>query len=613
MLEKRAVEECPPDFIGVISPMFVVIQKKKKRPVWDGQFVNSFMKKEHFKMESLNTVKETILREDWMTVLDIKDAYFHIPLSLQAMKLLQFQWREKTYRFRCMPFSISSAPRVFTKMMKLVLAQLRLRGLRIVGYIDDFLVFGRTQEEAFQNTFQAIQLLMKLGWTINWDKSKLIPQQSQIFLGMVVNSYNMFFKVPAEKMKNIKRDIMEILADPLKPIKLRHLARIIGKLMALELAILPTRLKTWKMLRWKNQHLVIGWEGKLRLSSAVIKEIQWWKDNITNWNGRAIILKPPQRVVTSDASELGWGGWTEDQETQGFWSVMERKYSNNVRELLAGKNSLQAFESTISGKVVLLQMDNTTAISYVNKMGGRVELLHQIAQDLWDWALQRNIVVVPKYIPGKENIRADTLSRKFSDRNDWMLNPALFKRLDNLWGPHQVDLFATKLNRQVQKFFSWHPEPESSGVDAFQQSWKKIQCWANPPFNQIGKVLIKTKQDKADLTIIAPIWITAPWFPSLLQLCRTWPIILPHTKNLFLPGFLGNQNPLDHPNWRAAAFSISGNQECIREFQTELSLFLQEIMIPIEQSRHTNLPGFSLLSGTTHKALMTGLFHQIEW
>ena len=63
MLDKHAVKECPEGHQGIISPMFVVVQKKKKQPVWDGQHVNTFTRKEHFKMESLGTVKEAIMRE----------------------------------------------------------------------------------------------------------------------------------------------------------------------------------------------------------------------------------------------------------------------------------------------------------------------------------------------------------------------------------------------------------------------------------------------------------------------------------------------------------------------------------------------------------------------
>ena len=170
-------------------------------------------------------------------------------------------------------------------------------------------------------------------------------------------------------------------------------------------------------------------------------------------------------------------------------------------------------------------MDNTTAIRHIEKMGGRKELLHQITQDIWDWAIQKKMIIIPSFIPGVENSTADQLSRKNTDRNDWMLNPKIFWKIDFIWGPHHIDLFATRLNKQVTRFYSWKPEPGSLGVDSFKQSWKGIRGWANPPFNLIGKVLTKVRQSRAEISLIAPIWVTAPWFPVILVMCKSWPIL----------------------------------------------------------------------------------------
>ena len=111
MLEKRVIEICPEHKIGVVSPMFVVPKKDgKRRPVWDGRWINKHLARIHFKMENLLTVKETIRRGDWMVVINLKDAYFHIPLSGQAQKFLQFHWDRRVYRFHCLPFRVSVAP-----------------------------------------------------------------------------------------------------------------------------------------------------------------------------------------------------------------------------------------------------------------------------------------------------------------------------------------------------------------------------------------------------------------------------------------------------------------------------------------------------------------------
>ena len=57
--------------------------------------------------------------------------------------------------------------------------------------------------------------------------------------------------------------------------------------------------------------------------------------------------------------------------------------------------------------------------------------------------------------------------------------------------PTGIDLFASRLNRQVETFVSWKPEPEAWAVDAFSLNWKDIVFYAFPPFSVLGQVLTK--------------------------------------------------------------------------------------------------------------------------
>jgi hypothetical protein len=317
-------------------------------------------------------------------------------------------------------------------------------------------------------------------------------------------------------------------------------------------------------------------------------------------------------TVTTDASGTGWGAVCNEKSAQGFWSVLEREFGNNVLELLAGGFGVQSFEEDVSGKVTLLQMDNTTAISYINKMGGRKPLLCQIVQRIWDWCLERETFLVATHIPGELNVKADLLSRRKFDRNDWMVNPNIFQRINEIWGPYDMDLFASRLNRQVNQFFSWKAEPESRGIDAFRQNWRRLRGWANPPFNLIGRVLNKVQRDKASVTLIVPLWPSQHWFPVLMHLATDWPILLPDRSDLFLPGFLGNEIPYGHANWRATAWRISGNRKHTEEFQKEFSSFLQrEGVLPPEI--RTTMDGKSLHLGGIGKDSLMRIFRLLDW
>ena len=125
---------------------------------------------------------------------------------------------------------------------------------------------------------------------------------------------------------------------------------------------------------------------------------------------------------------------------------MESSLHINVLELTAAWFALKSFESLVSGKHVLIQMDNRTVVTYLNKMGGtHAKDLSDLALQIWQWSLERNTVITAEYLPGKENVIADQESRHHRDASDWKLDTQIFSRL--AMGPFSVDLFAARHNR----------------------------------------------------------------------------------------------------------------------------------------------------------------------
>ena len=180
-------------------------------------------------------------------------------------------------------------------------------------------------------------------------------------------------------------------------------------------------------------------------------------------------------------------------------------------------------------------------------------------------------------------------------------------------GPHHMDMFARKDNTQLPRFYSWKPEPEAEGVDAFQQSWKNIRGWINPPFNMIGRILIKVRQEKAHVTIVAPIWPTAPWFPWLLKLSIEQPILLPEVKKVLLPDKEEKHYMSNNPSWQLAVFNICSQQVFTRESLVEPCRSSQGRKWTHELQQHISQPGRDLQAGSMNKVSQIQWFHQIEW
>ena len=154
----------------------------QRRAVVNLKALNNFVCSEHFKMEGLHNLPHLIQTGDYMIKLDLKDAYLQIPIHQDHQHFLQFQWMEKTYQFLCLPFGLTSSPRVFTKVLKPLVGILRQMGIRLVIYLDNILILHQSREELECLTPLICNLFKALGLVIYTKKTLLFPQQNTEFL-----------------------------------------------------------------------------------------------------------------------------------------------------------------------------------------------------------------------------------------------------------------------------------------------------------------------------------------------------------------------------------------------------------------------------------------------
>ena len=149
----------------MFPPLFLVPKKDGgQRPDINLKSLNSFVDTPHFKMEGIHTLKSLVLEGDWLVKVDLKDAYFSVPISQKHRKFLCFQFEDKSYQFNCLPFGLASAPWVFTKTLKPVAALGRELGIRMVVYIDDILLMAEIKEKARDQASSLIYLVTVPGF-----------------------------------------------------------------------------------------------------------------------------------------------------------------------------------------------------------------------------------------------------------------------------------------------------------------------------------------------------------------------------------------------------------------------------------------------------------------
>lgn len=115
------------------------------------------------------------------------------------------------------------------------------------------------------------------------------------------------------------------------------------------------------------------------------------------------------------------------------------------------------------------------AMHYINNMGGRIPELNLLARDIWFWCIARNIWISASHIPGIDNVEADRLSRTINDDLEWKLNETTFLKICQIFHLKEgIDLFASRLNYQLERYVSFLPDPEAVCVNAFSFPWKNI-------------------------------------------------------------------------------------------------------------------------------------------
>ena len=135
--------------------------------------------------------------------------------------------------------------------------------------------------------------------------------------------------------------------------------------------------------------------------------------------------------------------------------AMVSRGEKNAYQLPEATLAVKCFAKERTNLTILLRMDNTTAIYYINKLGGTVSpLLNQLTKDLWLWCMNRNITLQAVHLAGKMNVIADKESQLMKDRTDWMLCPNIFRSLNQRLGPLTVDLFASRLTNQLTQYVS---------------------------------------------------------------------------------------------------------------------------------------------------------------
>ena len=590
-------ESEPDEFISTI---FIVPKPNGKfRPIINLRYLNEFIHYEHFKQETFSVVLDLLQENDYLTSVDLQNAYFSIPIHENDQKYLKFIWNGYLYKFVCVCFGITCAPFLFTKILKPVYAWFRQQNIRCSYYIDDSLNMNKDKAVCRNNTLTMVETLEALGFTVNYKKSSLVPSQRIIFFGFIIDSVEFKIFLTEEKVNKILLKAKQLLQKRI--VVVRELASFIGLIINAFYAVFeaPLHYRGMERNKLKGLGMSMDFDNEVPLSQESIQEIQWWFANVRSKNGKRIRPMKAVKHCRTDASFQGWGSIDLDtnEYTQGRWNLLESGHSINYLELLAVFYALQSLYENTWGVHIEVESDNQSCIKYINDLGGMLsEEMDLLAKEIWQWCLHREIFISASYCPGTLNT-ADFYSRNFSDSTEWMLKREIFVRLCKHFFMPDIDLFASRLNKQTEVFVTWFPEPGAFYSNAFSMSWYGYKPYIFPPFSLIGKVINKVVEDQVEKAIlIFPYWKSQPWFPRLIDIICSFPVRLPRHKDLLVLPHNYSFHPLCR-SMRLVAVTISGRHSLVREFRNRLPNLSSA---PGDQEPESSIepPGSSGLFGT---------------
>uniref|UniRef100_A0A8C6PQJ6 ribonuclease H n=1 Tax=Nothobranchius furzeri TaxID=105023 RepID=A0A8C6PQJ6_NOTFU len=524
LLSKDAISRVPrrQELSGFYSPYFVVPKKSGgMRPILDLSLFNCSIAVMHFRMLTMRQVLEYVRSGDWFTSTDLKDAYFHIPVIPRHRKFLHFSFRGVQYQFNRLPFGYSLAPRTFSKCLETALQPLRAAGMRVLFYLDELLLCARSEDEASERTRKLTEHLSTLGFSINWEKSSILPSQSIVFLGVELNASLMRARLSPVRGADLIAVISRV--QPRRIVRALLIMKLLGMMAAAHAVVPLGLLHTRRLQRWfirLRVHPIRQKARMLRVPPSVGGDLAHWGNPCTLSHGIPIGRPASHVSVVTDASLLGWGGTCLSHTVVDHWPSHTHEHIN-VLELMTVRNVVRHFAALLEGRHVEIHTNNRVAAAYINRQGGVRSLpLLRVATDLLCWAHVHLLPIKATYIPVVLNVAADILSRGGPRDSDWRLHPALVSLIWMRFGVPSVDLFAAQENAQCRLWFSLSPRDRPPlGADAFShQPWPRMLLYAFPPVPLIPRLLDRVRSEQLSVILVAPRCLSASWFPDLQAL-----------------------------------------------------------------------------------------------
>lgn len=508
-----------------VSPFAIGEREGEKRAVIDFTEINKYIKIPIFRQEALRQSKEIIRRGDWMVKIDFKRAFHAIAIDERFRKYLRVRWREELLEFQAMPLGLATSPYFFNMLMVEMAAEIRRKGVRLIYYVDDWVILGRTKTEAERSARVAITTMSRLGMTINKKKSKKEATQREVFLGVELDVEENKMRIPKEKARGLKRAVEKMKGK--EEVTVREAMRIVGKMSWAVFAWRCLKRELTRMHWWVKEKLKkVGWDKKVRVDQRMRKILERILRVPMKKEEREVTLvkEEPKMTIITDAGPRGGAAVVKVEKKEWIflwkWNKGERMMSSNWRELKVMERVLRVVRKWVKEEQIRWITDSVVAEAYVRKAIGKQKALAKMAWKIRKWEVERKIEIQTKVVKGERISHVDKLSR-IVDLEDYQLKNKSYTAVKRRMGIPKIDLFATRFSTKEERFVSREYDPIAVETDALTISWRGLGLlYAFPPTYLIPKVLQKVADEKVEMILITPATKKARWSATLEEMTK---------------------------------------------------------------------------------------------
>ena len=345
---------------------------------------------------------------------DIKSAFRIIPINPSDYHLLGMKWQGNYYFDRCLPMGASSSCSIFEKFSSALewIVQGKIGNAFVLHVLDDFLFIANNYDECHRALEIFLKICKDIGVPIAPEKT-FYPTQIIQFLGIELNTIDMYSSIPDEKVEKFSKLIDEFLVA--KSVTLKKLQSLTGMLNFCCGVINPARIFSRRLY-----NLTIGVSKHyhhVKLTIDVKDDLLVWKKFLSQYNKRTFFLdyiwknSTVLKLYTDASTSVGYGAVFGDHWFSGVWDKSCNGLHISILELYPICAALDIWGECLRNKCINIISDNMAVVCVINSFTSKDKYLMKLLRHMVFTCMKYNILIKSTHLPGKLNIIAEKISR----------------------------------------------------------------------------------------------------------------------------------------------------------------------------------------------------------